>query len=143
MFDTTRPRSIRFRLTLWYAVILAAALGLFGSLIWLSLRNRLISELDEDLAASASRFENYFKSESLEAAEGQLRGELEEFCQALPSSSYISVRGQSGFMFRYPAAAATPGPDFRMLRSRFTSAGETLDLEVATPMAEVAHTLGL
>jgi two-component system heavy metal sensor histidine kinase CusS len=139
----THARSIRFRLTLWYAVILSAALALFGGLIWLSLRNRLISELDENLAASAARFESYFKSESMEAAEGQLRTELEEFCQALPPSSYIFLHGQSGFVFRYPAGAARPGADFRMLRIRFSSAGETFDLDVGVPMREDTHTLNL
>ena len=41
-----RHRSIRFRLTLWYAVILSAGLGLFGGLTWFALRNRLMAEID-------------------------------------------------------------------------------------------------
>lgn len=30
-----RTCSLRFRLTIWYAAVLAAGLGLFGSLVWL------------------------------------------------------------------------------------------------------------
>jgi hypothetical protein len=52
-----RRRSIRFRLTVWYAAILTAGLALFGGLIWLSLRHRLIGEVDRDLEGRASRFE--------------------------------------------------------------------------------------
>ena len=92
-----RKRSIRFRLTVWYAVILAAGLSLFSGLIWLSLRHRLMEEIDQDLAGRASRFERYFASESTHAADDQLRDELEEFCQALPPSSYVELHGAEGF----------------------------------------------
>src|SRR5438270_608903 len=47
-----RQRSIQFRLTVWYALVLTGALALFGGLIWLSLRKRLIRELDEVTAAA-------------------------------------------------------------------------------------------
>src|SRR5579872_4675433 len=97
-----RKRSIRFRLTVWYAVILAAALSLFSGLIWLSLRHRLMEEIDQDLTARASQFERYFASESADAAGDELRAELEEFCQALPPSSYVDLRGATGFTFHYP-----------------------------------------
>src|SRR5579862_1139687 len=102
-----RHKSIRFRLTMWYALILTAGLGLFGALTWLSLRHRLISEVDRELDAGASRFEKYFKTESAEAP-GQLRDELDEFCQALPPSSYISLSGSNGFVFRYPEGGGAP-----------------------------------
>jgi len=74
-----RQRSLRFRLTVWYALVLAAGLSLFSALIWLSLRQRLMEEIDLDLAARASQFERYFANESSHAAPGQLHDELEEF----------------------------------------------------------------
>lgn len=139
-----RRRSIRFRLTLWYAVVLTAALALFGGLIWVSLRHRLISEVNRGLEEGAQRFESYFRAELAEnQSEGQLRDELNEFCQALPSSSYVSVRGASGFVFRYPAGASRPDGGFRALRKQFSARGEAFDLEVSAPVADVAHTLDL
>src|SRR5438445_5562583 len=66
-------RSIRFRLTAWYAAVLTADLGLFGGLIWLALRQRLMGEIDRELAGRASRFERFFRSESAKAAGDQLR----------------------------------------------------------------------
>lgn len=125
--------SIRFRLTAWYAAILTAGLALFGLLIWLSLRHRLLDEVDQDLAGRASRFEKYF------AAEAGDRDELNEFCQALPPLSYVQVRGSTGFIFRFASANA----DLRMLQRHFDLDGQTFDLEVGTSVAGVEHTLDL
>ena len=127
-------RSIRFRLTAWYAVILTAGFALFGALIWLSLRNRLLDEIDQDLDGRASRFEKYFRAESMEASGLQLRDELDEFCQALPALSYVDLRGSS-FSFRF----ATTSSDLRLRHRHFDS----FDLEVGTSVEGVQHTLAL
>src|SRR5258708_4655652 len=93
-------RSLRFRLTIWYAAILTAGLGLFGSLIWLSMRHQLMNDLKRDLEGRASRFERYFRTESAEPGT-HLSDELEEFSQALPPGSYLDLRGSNGFLFHY------------------------------------------
>ena len=139
-------RSIRFRLTFWYAAILTAGLGLFGGLIWLSLRDRLIGEIDRGLQGSASRFENYFQAEAAEATGAPLRDELEEFCQALPPASSVDLRGSDGFRFHYPAIAtdaAAEAENLRTLRRQFTYRGAKYDLEVGVSVREVLHTLEL
>ena len=135
--------SIRVRLTLWYAAALVLLLGLFGSLAWLSLRQRLIQELDQDLAGRSARFEQYFRGESAEVSNNdQLRDELDEFCQALPPQSYVDFRGSDGFEFHFPGSGQRGG-DLRMQQSRFSSAGQSFDLEVGAPMANLVHTLQL
>jgi len=116
---------------------------MFGGLTWLSLRHRLISEVDREVDAGASRFEKYFKTETAEAPEGQLRDELEEFCQALPPSSYISLRGSSGFAFRYPHGMSAPPADFRTHSKAFTWQGEEFTLEAGISIGDVLHTLDL
>jgi heavy metal sensor kinase len=164
-------KSIRVRLTLWYAAALILGLGLFSSLVWLSLRQRLLSELDQDLAGRAARFEQYFRGESAEVGdnaqlrdEAQLKDELDEFCQALPPSSYVDLRGSSGFQFHYPEStsprpeSAAPRPEsgsprpestapraanLRMSQRSFSSGGQNFDLEVGAPMADLTHTLQL
>ena len=125
--------SIRFRLTAWYATILTAGLALFGGLIWLTLRDRLFEEVDEDLAGSASRFEQYFKAEAADPRE------LNEFCQALPPHSYIEVHGSKGFTFRFASASA----NLRILHRRFSVDGETFDLDLGASIRGVEHTLDL
>src|SRR5579863_9494593 len=124
-----RTRSIRFRLTIWYAVVLTAGLSLFGGLIWLSMRQRLMGEIDRDLEGRASRFEQYFRTESAEASGTQLRDELDEFCQALPAASYLTLSG-GGFAFRYPSTTPPSARHFRVLRRQFSVNGETFDLEI-------------
>jgi signal transduction histidine kinase len=124
---------------------------LFGGLVWFLLRNRMVAEIDGDLADRAAQFEKYFKAESAEAVAGRLskadilRDELDEFSQALPTGSYVSVRGATGFTFSYPPKifAKAPGDGFRVLRRRFELNGEGFDLEVGTPMDGVLHTLAL
>jgi len=145
-----RRRSIRFRLTAWYAAILSVGLGLFGALVWFSLRDRLVAEIDRDLADRATQFQRYFKVESAEVV-GQvsgadiLRDELDEFSQGLPPGSYIFVNGSKGFTFNYPSRPSTRTPEarFRVLRSRFELNSESFDLEVGAPMDGVLHTLTL
>jgi heavy metal sensor kinase len=139
-----RDRSIRFRLTVWYAAVLTAGLAVFGGSIWWLMQHRLLSEMDEDLAGRASRFETYFQAESLEvSSDAQLRDELNEFCMALPFDSYIVVRGASGFRFRYPETPAATVTGLRMLDRRFVSGGEAFDMEVGAPAGSVEHTLSL
>ena len=136
-------RSLRFRLTVWYAVVLAAGLSLFSGLIWLSLRHRLMQEIDQDLEGRATRFERYFRSESAEVAGDQLRDELEEFCQALPPSSYVDLRGANGFTFHYPVNARKDETDGSNLGApvHLPSGGfRPGDLRSST---EAEHTLGL
>jgi heavy metal sensor kinase len=127
--------SIRFRLTAWYAAILTAGLALFGALIWLSMRHRLFDEIDQDLAGRATRFEKYFKDEAANP------DELNEFCQALPPSSYIDVRGRHGFIYRFPAQRPDSPDVLRSVRRRFEMNGEPVDLEVGTSILGVQFTL--
>ncbi|HWE53708.1 MAG TPA: ATP-binding protein [Bryobacteraceae bacterium] len=136
-------RSLRFRLTVWYGLVLFAALGLFSGLIWLSLRQRLLSEIDEDLAARAGQFERYVVHEAAEVPAVQLTDELEEFCQALPPSSFLQLRGSTGFEFRYPQKAASPKNAVRTLNRSFAAAGETFDLQISDSLKTAHHTLEL
>jgi heavy metal sensor kinase len=138
-----RKRSIRFRLTVWYTLVLTAGLSLFGSLAWLSLRHRLMDEVDRDLEGRASRFEAYFRNEAALATGNHLRNELREFSEALPPSSYIYLHGANGFVFSYPEEAPATGRGYRMLSGQFAVDGEHFDLEVGTRATEVRHTLDL
>jgi signal transduction histidine kinase len=138
-----RPSSIGFRLTAWYAAILTTGLGLFGGLIWLSMRHRLIGELDEDLKARSNQFESYFKAESANYQDRHLRGELEEFAQAIPEGSSIDIRGTNGFVFHHGVVRSGRETDFLTVRSSFIAGGQSYDLEVSGSLSAVRHTLGL
>ena len=125
-----KPRSIRFRLTIWYAITLSVGLGLFGSLIWLSLRQQMISEVDSELRGRAERFEAFFSAESDELqGDAGVRDELNEFSQALPPGSFLTLRGTSGFTFHYVAGQPMASAGLRTLVRRFTRNGEDFDLD--------------
>jgi two-component system, OmpR family, heavy metal sensor histidine kinase CusS len=138
-----RARSIRFRLTVWYAAVLAAALILFSAMLWLSLRQRLIGEIDRDLAGRADRFVRYFTTESAEYSGAPLKDELDEFCQALPPSNYIDLRSDDGFSFHYPGDGARSPGRLRMLRRDFALHGREFHLEAGQPVDPIFHTLDL
>jgi two-component system heavy metal sensor histidine kinase CusS len=133
-------RSIRFRLTVWYAAVLTAGLALFGGLLWLSLRHQLMAGIDHDLEGRASRFESYFRSESGKRGV-DVRDELEEFSQALPPASYVILQGDNGFTFAYPKDVPAATAPLRMLQRRFTLNGATFDLDVGAPVTEVLYVL--
>src|SRR5258708_10760352 len=137
------PRSIRFRLTIWYAGFLTAGLALFGSLIGITLRHQLIREVDRDLEGRASRFETFFRGESVEFTGAQLREEIGEFCQAWPPGSFLELRGANGFVLHFPNAAAPDLTAARSWRSHFSANGEAFDLEVRAPIGNMLHTLEL
>lgn len=104
-----RERSIRFRLTIWYALVLAAGLIVFACLIWISLRHTLLLEVDQQLASQASGFEVFLRNELAEVPAPPLREEIAEFCGALPRLSYLRVRSfDNKFAFSYPANAPIP-----------------------------------
>src|SRR5580692_4787640 len=138
-----QERSIRFRLTVWYALVLIAALGLFSGLIWLSLRQRLLSEVDRDLSDRAARFQIYVTKEAAEPPPVDLKDEMEEFCQALPPSDYLELRGESGFEFHYPGQW-TPGISrTRTVQRRFSIGNDVFQLRISSSLAAIDHTLDL
>jgi two-component system heavy metal sensor histidine kinase CusS len=132
--------SIRFRLTVWYAAVLTAGLVLFSVLVWLSLRQQLLADLDQDLNGRATRLETYFRNESARAGV-QLADELEEFCQALPETSYVSISGANGFEFRYPSKIRAPQIESRMLQRQFTLNDQAFYLQLGTPVDDVSYVL--
>jgi signal transduction histidine kinase len=138
-----RARSLRFRLTAWYALVLVGALCLFSGLIWLSLRQRLLSEVDRDLADRAARFQSYVTKEAAELPPVDLRDEMAEFCQALPPSDYLELRGARGFEFHYPDQAPSAAARVRSIRREFSIGNETFQLRISSSLAAIDHTLDL
>jgi two-component system, OmpR family, heavy metal sensor histidine kinase CusS len=137
-----KERSLRFRLTAWYALTLAAALGIFSGLLWLSLRQRLLSEADRGLRDRATQFQSYVMREAEEVAPENLKDEMEEFCQALPPSDYLELRGSRGFEFHFPQAVAG-ARRARTLRSDFRIGDEGFTLEISSSLEAIDHTLDL
>ena len=138
-----REHSIRFRLTLWYALVLCAALALLSGLIWFSLRQRLLNEVDQALSGSAARLESYVVKVASENPPVDLIDEIEEFCQALPPSDYVQLRGARGFAFDFPKHAPPAAEDRRSFSRQFRVGSDTFDLRISSSLAAIDHTLDL
>src|ERR1700733_1954805 len=136
------PRSIRVRLTVWYALVLAAGMCVFGGLSWAGLRYKLLADIERDQQGWSERFEKYFLEQSVELSGRHLRGELEEFSQALPPGEYIRLRGEH-FAFQYPPADTASDRHYQVVRRQFAADGQRFDLEVGAPIREVENTLRL
>ena len=138
-----KGQSLRFRLAIWYAAVLIAAMAVSGATLWVTLRHRLYSEVDRDLAGRAGRFQTYISNELAEGLRGeQLKDELDEFCQALPLGSTLRLTGASGFGF-HCGAQSSPGAASLREHRNFAVGAESFDLELVAPLDEVNRTLEL
>jgi len=74
-----RPRSIRARLTLWHAGILAAIVTVFSSSIFFFVRARLIEELDARLDREVAIIERTYRDDPGELREAESRAGVRLF----------------------------------------------------------------
>ncbi|TMB28957.1 MAG: HAMP domain-containing protein [Deltaproteobacteria bacterium] len=74
-----RPRSIRARLTLWHAGILAAIVTAFSSAIFFFVRARLIDELDARLDREIAIIERTYRDDPGELREAESRAGIKLF----------------------------------------------------------------
>ncbi len=80
--------------------------------------------------------------ESAEVAPENLKDEMEEFCQALPPSDYLELRGSKGFEFHFPSVAAAVAR-IRTVRREFRIGNESFQLEISSSLEAIDHTLDL
>ncbi|HEU5023145.1 MAG TPA: ATP-binding protein [Bryobacteraceae bacterium] len=140
---TFHPRSIRFRLTAWYALILSAALCVLSALIWFLMQRRMLDDIHRGLEEEASNFEAYVHHE-LRIPGVDLILEIEDFSHAVPSTSYLYFTPlNGGTPFRHPATATGRHPRYESLTRTMTVRGEPWKLEIGESRAEMHHTLDL
>ena len=137
-------RSIRFRLTVWYALILSAALVIFSGLIWMMMEQRLQRDIRRGLDDEATRFETFVQKMSLEVPVTHLGDEIEEFCHALPSSSYLDLRPTGmGTPFHYAARDRSPRTRYEVLTRSMLVGNQPYVLEIGASRAEMHRALEL
>jgi two-component system heavy metal sensor histidine kinase CusS len=87
---------IRVRLTLWYSLVLLAALSLFVWGIWLTANHRLLASVDAALVEQSKGVITVIRNELDPAHPEQLQEELTEYAQATPDGNLIEVRDPKG-----------------------------------------------
>ena len=88
-------RSIRFRLTLWYSLVLTFGMVLFGGFLVLAMRHQLYSEVDLGLRKRTEALDSFLREQESEGFP-HLHDEIAEFSQALPSEYSIAVLDSQG-----------------------------------------------
>jgi len=138
------PRSIRFRLTAWYTLILTAALCALSVLIWFLMQQRMLNDIHRGLQEEADHFQMYVHREASEVPPVNLMAEIEEFCHALPSSTYVTFAPvHGGDLFHYPATTGGPHARYEVLTRTMTVHGYPWRVEIGESRAEMHHTLEL
>jgi heavy metal sensor kinase len=92
-------KSIRFRLTLWYAVTLGVILFLFSALLYLKLRDQLYREVDGELLAIAESLASPTLAPFRDSSPAVFDQVLEDFLGARIKGKYVqflSVSGEAG-----------------------------------------------
>jgi heavy metal sensor kinase len=136
-------RSIRFRLTVWYALILSAALCVFSGLIWIMMEQRMLRDIQRGLEDEADQLEAFVQHEAAQP-QVDLYDEIEEFSRALPSSSYLELRPPGGAApFRYSARTQEPQWHYEVFTRAITVRNQIWTLEIGASRGEMHRALEL
>jgi heavy metal sensor kinase len=108
------PRSIRVRLTAWYAGILAATFVCAAVLASVSLRHSIRVTVDKQLRARFATVSNYVQRAAGEERESHLREELNENAVADAASGYLRIADATGsWLYRSPNTEKWPDMSLR------------------------------
>jgi heavy metal sensor kinase len=92
---------IRIRLTVWYLVVFTVALCAFGLSVWTLVRQRLYSEVSEQLASRVSSVEHYMAAQGVNPSVEHMRGELKEEYDSEDEGVWLQIVDQDGeWMYR-------------------------------------------
>ncbi|HJZ96940.1 MAG TPA: ATP-binding protein [Candidatus Solibacter sp.] len=129
--------SIRWRLTLWYALVMVVAFSILSSTTWYALRERLITAVKARLEQRLEGMRRVLRNPEIETRE-QLTKELDEFFTEIPDTALVQVRDRTGGLVagpeRLPIERST-------MTTRIVSAGEAWEVSVSLPLAEQFATL--
>jgi heavy metal sensor kinase len=97
-------RSIRFRLTAWYAAIVAVVFAVAAIGTWLALRASIHETADKDLRARLKFVRTFLEEQKLEPGAGPLTDELGELEAAAPAGTNIRIADSNGrWIYRSPS----------------------------------------
>jgi heavy metal sensor kinase len=138
--------SIRVRLTLWYSLVLLAALSLFVWAIWLTAGHRLMASVDAALVKQAKGVVTVIRNEFDPVHPEQLQEEVTEYAQATPNGNLIEVRDAKGQRILSSKVVvldrAGGGADYRTYATTAVVKGSSFQVLVATPLRETKSILG-
>src|SRR4051812_20848726 len=113
------------------------------------MEQRMLRDIRRGLEDEAGRFEAFVQKEAAELPPAQLTDEIEEFCHALPSSSYLEFRPTTEAVtyvtapFRYAATTAPPHSHYEVLTHTIFVRDQPYLLTIGASRAEMHRALEL
>jgi heavy metal sensor kinase len=157
------PRSIRFRLSVWYFSALLIALAAFGVGTWITLRRSLYETVDDTLRDRISGVRKFMEVQTESLSPEEIRQEFREHSVLGPGGDLFQVcDSKGGWLYRSDPLAgndvgiALPSKlpanglyedltvqdtRLRTLSSRIDVRGQPYTLQVAAPVEELAEAL--
>lgn len=124
-----RKFSIRTRLTLWYAGILAVTFALFAACLWLAVQHSIYRTVDADLRSRLEALKHYISEQEHEGEESDLQRELSEDADAVAATALIRITGDGGGWV-YRSQGALSWPDLPALRTNLPPAGRISNVQI-------------
>lgn len=148
-------RSLRTRLTFWYAAMLLGGLLAFAGWMWFAVHQYLAASVDDRITRRLQGLHSAIEEEANESFNA-LREELREFALETPEGELSAVRGRGGrdllrptgmpeaLLWNAPQGSSPArigdlyagSSRYRALRTHITVKGEEYDLAVATSTGE-------
>jgi heavy metal sensor kinase len=130
--------SLRVRVTSWYGSILAVALIIFGSAVWLGLRSYLITTIEQTLRDESSNIIDQFVSHVDEKGGAWLAAEIQESYAPEGAGRYIRILREGTVLYQSknfelerigslnPTVYSLPGQKRLFQRTETASLGQLL-----------------
>ncbi len=157
-----KQRSIGFRLTAWYAVVLAAGLVLFSVAAWFGMRASLYHAFDDELRDRVKGVQKFMDQQISALSVPEIRDEFREHSVLGPGGDLFQVSNEAGeWLYRSvplenanvpiekPSQLASPqfdtrivaGRPLRFYSQRITVDGQPYTVQVASPLHEALEAM--
>ncbi len=132
----TWPRSLKLRLTLWYALALAVVMAAYGAFVYLSLRHTLYADLERRLHEDVEAAESLV----VRGADGALRWSAAEHEGEEAHAGLTEVLAGDGQVL-YRSTRFRDGSGMRVRDDTCTVDGERVRIRAARPEEPIRHEL--
>ncbi len=134
-------KSVRLRLSAWYALALLACLGLFGLVTWIAVYSSITHGIDQalDRRMEAVRLFLEYAADSIPPAEWP--EELHEFAMGLPEGNFLEVRDANGTVLLPAARPLGKTDDFKIRSQILNVRGHQYQATAAASLSERGYIL--
>ena len=132
----TSRRSLRFRLTAWYAAVLAAVFLVAGLGAWWTMRESIHQTVDRDLRSRLAAMRTYLANQLADPESGSIAEELAEQGALAPAGPRFRLMGKDGNWI-YQSEYTKEWPAARQMRDTETFFSGTVRLRILTAPVDI------